>query len=189
MSKVVAVFNNDSVRFCSRGLVRGRRRLWFVAEGRVSQRVEEAAVLRERYVARRRRGASNIEATKDAEARGRRRPLSRRRRRWRLRRSYCLWSFHGESHKRGRQRRLEHGRRGSRRVKPANHDVGVERAGDTLACDERRRPQRPEALPQFLLLLRRTPLLLLRPGLGLQDADDEFLLRSQRRVNVGRLLR
>ena len=62
------------------------------------------------------------------EARGRRRPLPRRRRWRRLRRSYCLWSFHGESHKRGRQRRLEHGRRGSRRVEPANHDVGVERA-------------------------------------------------------------
>ena len=64
LPQIVAVFNNDSVRFCSRGLVRCRRRLrGFVTEGRVPQRVEEAAVLRERYEARRRRGTSHIEAT------------------------------------------------------------------------------------------------------------------------------
>ena len=64
LPQIIAVFNNDSVRFCSCGLVGRRRRLrGFVTEGRVAERVEEAAVLRERYEARRRRGASHIEGT------------------------------------------------------------------------------------------------------------------------------
>ena len=77
------------------------------------------------------------------EARCRRRPFPRRRRRrcfWR--RNSRLGLANGEPDQRRRQRRLEHGRRRTGGMQARYHDVGVERAGNTPATDERGRPER-----------------------------------------------
>ena len=128
-----------------------------------------------------------LQAQRYTEARGRRRPFPWRRRLRRLRRRRSrLRPSNRESNERRRQGGFKHGRRRSRRVEAANHNVGVERTGNTPATDERGCPERPEALPQFLLLLECSPLLVFGACLRLQDADDELLLGSQCRIHVGR---
>ena len=74
-------------------------------------------------------------------------------------------------------------------MQTAYHNIWIEWARDAALDNQGWRPQRSERLPQFLLLLGCSPLLVFGTRLRLQDADDELLLGSQRRIHVGRLLR